>query len=306
MNKKIFKILGVLLSVACLYFIFKKLQSLDENIIQILLSPDSTLLIASISALYIIALMFSAFGWSSLLKNEFESFKDSAKVTQIYIYTMIGKSLPSGMMHFAARQVILTKFAGLTHKQALKTIALDLNGYITTSLLIIAIGLCSGFIVYPTKLPFKEYMLFLGFALLLFIIIKEKIIQKIKMANCRFSKHYFRGMLFYILYFIIASLCFYFILKFFSTNTEVSFFYILFTYPICWLLGFIVFGAPAGIGVREAIMIYVFTTILPEDIIITSALILRATNIFGEVIGFLFIRLVTHKSLENLEETKKD
>jgi len=58
-------------------------------------------------------------------------------------------------------------------------------------------------------------------------------------------------------------------------------------YSFSWIIGFITPGAPAGLGIREAIMSALLFGIVDENIVITSVLFFRVVTIFGDVLGFL-------------------
>ena len=58
-------------------------------------------------------------------------------------------------------------------------------------------------------------------------------------------------------------------------------------YTFSWMVGFITPGAPAGLGIREAIMSALLFGIVDENIVITSVLFFRVVTIFGDVLGFL-------------------
>ena len=55
---------------------------------------------------------------------------------------------------------------------------------------------------------------------------------------------------------------------------------------LSFILGYITPGVPGGIGIREAVMVYFFSTFIPEDQILSSAIIFRITTIIGDFIAF--------------------
>ena len=59
-------------------------------------------------------------------------------------------------------------------------------------------------------------------------------------------------------------------------------------YVIAWLIGFAVPGAPGGIGVREACMSIFLKGVVPIGIITCTALLLRVSQICGELLACAF------------------
>jgi hypothetical protein len=57
-------------------------------------------------------------------------------------------------------------------------------------------------------------------------------------------------------------------------------------YALCWFVGFITPGAPGGIGVRESLLIILFSGVYGESAIIRTALLMRIATILGDVIAF--------------------
>ena len=54
-----------------------------------------------------------------------------------------------------------------------------------------------------------------------------------------------------------------------------------------WLAGFIIPGAPGGIGVREAVLIFFVTPIIGEPQSIAVAIALRFVTLLGDVCFFV-------------------
>lgn len=59
------------------------------------------------------------------------------------------------------------------------------------------------------------------------------------------------------------------------------------TYSVAWLVGFLVPGAPAGLGVREALLVLGMTPMVGQETAITSAALLRVTTVAGDGISLL-------------------
>jgi len=86
---------------------------------------------------------------------------------------------------------------------------------------------------------------------------------------------------------LLAGLTLYTLAKALSLN-NIPFFLSAGIYAAAWLAGFLSFWAPAGIGVREAILVFLLTEWLPETDAILVSVSLRLILLMSEVILFLF------------------
>ena len=77
-----------------------------------------------------------------------------------------------------------------------------------------------------------------------------------------------------------------------------SFFNFLGIVSISWLLGFIIPGAPAGLGVREYSLVLMLSTIMPISISISCSIIYRLLSLLSDVILFC-CAFISKKCLKN-------
>jgi len=59
---------------------------------------------------------------------------------------------------------------------------------------------------------------------------------------------------------------------------------LLITFAVSWVVGFITPGAPSGIGVREAIIVYMLQSTMPPAVALMTAVIFRITTVLGDVL----------------------
>ncbi len=59
-------------------------------------------------------------------------------------------------------------------------------------------------------------------------------------------------------------------------------------YPAAWVIGFLSFISPGGIGVREGILSYLFNFYMPTSIGIVASVLIRLWGTIGEIITFIF------------------
>ena len=62
-------------------------------------------------------------------------------------------------------------------------------------------------------------------------------------------------------------------------------------YALAWLAGYVVIGAPGGIGIREAMMSMLLVGVMPESVVILGVMTYRIISIIGEIIAFALMYL---------------
>jgi len=65
-------------------------------------------------------------------------------------------------------------------------------------------------------------------------------------------------------------------------------------FSIAWITGFVTPGAPGGIGVREAMIVLLFSPIFGSGPAVGLGVILRVTTILGDALAFLMGLLIKH------------
>lgn len=68
------------------------------------------------------------------------------------------------------------------------------------------------------------------------------------------------------------------------------------SYGLAWIVGFVAFGAPGGMGVREGFLYLVFAPLGIGAEVVTTAILWRAIQILVELVMLLFIKMRTQFS----------
>lgn len=61
---------------------------------------------------------------------------------------------------------------------------------------------------------------------------------------------------------------------------------------LSWLIGFLTPGAPAGLGIREAVMTAFLTGIINEKNVLMAVILYRVVTIFGDIMAFIFVSIM--------------
>ncbi len=68
------------------------------------------------------------------------------------------------------------------------------------------------------------------------------------------------------------------------------------SYGLAWIVGFVAFGAPGGMGVREGVLYLVFAPLGIGEEVVTAAILWRAIQILVELVMLLLIKMRTQFS----------
>lgn len=105
-------------------------------------------------------------------------------------------------------------------------------------------------------------------------------------------------MLFYSTMFIISGFILFSVFYMLKPQSFSSYllYQIIFVFTLSWVIGYIVPGAPGGVGIREAILIIMLSPTFGNQTAALGSLILRIVTIFGDVISFV---ISNHKFFNN-------
>ena len=69
------------------------------------------------------------------------------------------------------------------------------------------------------------------------------------------------------------------------------------SYIIAWLLGLLTIGAPAGLGVREMLLMLLLNGVVIEVDLLMAILLTRLVTIFGDLLFFILALFITEKNI---------
>ncbi|MBN2533711.1 MAG: hypothetical protein JXB88_12520 [Spirochaetales bacterium] len=222
-----------------------------------------------------------------------------------YLKANIGKYLPTNLFHFAGRHILFNTM-GYENKKILAGNIIEFIILIGISLLLLLTGILGGFISIPQAafdMILRNRILFtviITAAVLIIIILLIKF--RIKNFIARVTS-LLSGLkpgivlllvLSYSVFFIVSGTMLYSILTYFSgiPFSMKDLLYALFSFSVCWQIGFISPGVPGGIGVREALLLLFFKDFYGETIAFYSGIVLRLITISGDVIAFFYAFLL--------------
>ena len=267
-----------------------------------------------VSILYSGVILLLALNYSAVISVLNKEKKINLAIIPNYLKANIGKYLPTNLFHFAGRHLLIINM-GYTNKKILAGTVIEFFILIAISFILLLTGVLGGFITIPQAaldIIHRNRILFIftiviAVAVLAVVLFKFKFKIKKLVANGLSLLSGFRPgiilllMLSYSVFFITTGTILYFILSHFSGKpfSMYEFFYTLFSFSVCWQIGFISPGVPGGIGVREALLIIFFKGFYGETIAFYAGIVLRLITISGDIIAFLYAFLL-NKLFKNI------
>ncbi len=216
-------------------------------------------------------------------------------IISVYLKTVIFKYAPGNVFHFLGRHSLVK-----THGLSNRVIAFANATEIILQLISVGIIIFIGLLFFRVEIDFGYYfglsfnkimMAFALFVILLFVVVSQK-----KYRNYLFN-YKILSIIYLQMLFLVGSSCILFLIYMIFFNINISFELfgsIVLISSIAWLLGFIVPGAPGGIGIRESILLLLLPSVLflSKEELLAGAIIFRLVTILGEVFTFFLAKLV--------------
>lgn len=271
-----------------------------------------------ISAVFIaVGVFIQAIGWKTWL--DFFAFPkggatDTREAVSVYAKANIGKYMPGNVMHYVERNL----FAVNTGASQLK-VALSSVFEIATQVLVamLAAFITSGehvFLALDNMLSFdyrKVFVILITAAiicLIVLIVFVAVMLPKVKDGDkgikgiiykgsivakeykiSRFILTLVKAMLLYVSVMIIGGIVMVQLYGFMGGNPDFGQSQLIVSgYIVAWVLGFVVPGAPGGIGVREFVLTLVLGSVVGREMILTLMVVHRLITIVGDFIAYIF------------------
>lgn len=311
--KKAAKIIGNICVFVTLIFIVKLVLTMDFDY-TIIFQAKNIMWIFILVLLYSIILSLTCFPWKILVEYLSKKKLRLINVYSIYSKSNLYKYIPGNVFQFVGRQTLAVEYK-IEHDIVAMSTVFDVGMLFLTGIIISFLFLGKYTIeqlyLYAIK-PLEQYKI-LGIILLillfLFIFLLRKQIYKIfdkykKIIDLNLFKYLFQCFLLYSVFFLFYAITYLVLLV---TIFDVSFNLNSIVLTIgasifSWVIGFVVPGAPGGIGIREVVMIAVSGNVVDRDIIVVSIIIFRFVTLMSDII--IFVSSILIKSI--LERYKKN
>lgn len=295
--KKILKGAGYILTILALLFVVRKIISMDIDFH--LLSEHLPVFLICITG-YAILVYFLGKPWKKFVTVITGQQVEGPEAYYICTKANLMKYIPGNVLQFVGRNELAINH-DMSHKDVacatvLDTLCMVLSA-VTVAMVFHLKGLFSWLLQYmqlELLLICLLVMIFVGACILILLY------RKVPYFRFLFEKSNVKAMVtgtafFWIFYLGTAAmlyLIFHFVLGVSFTVPELSI--LVGTWAIGYLMGYVMPGAPGGIGIRELVLCFLLQTIINQDTVLLATVLLRVANIFGEIIAFL-VALVLYK-----------
>lgn len=246
-------------------------------------------------AIYAAGNLLLVLAWQMLLKWFGEADAVWGKSVAIYGSTQIAKYIPGNIFHLPSRH--LKGFQnGFQHAPLLGAAAFEMIGLLVAASLVSLAGFLAGI---RTAISIISIAAVLCITLVSPIILRYLVthinpLKRIQLppgTGLDLTKRLLPIWSIYLLFFFVANSIFFAIVRQvsgpgFTVPIPVAYA----TFTVSWLAGFITPGAPAGIGVREGVIILILSRYIGEPASITISILARFVTFSGDLL-FYFVGL---------------
>ena len=247
-------------------------------------------------SLFLVILSMFSYGlfskaWVMLLEKKYPNFK--LKIAfQIIGMSQIAKYLPGNVAHIVGRFYLSKKL--LSSTDITTTLLIETILFTGTSFLI-----GCGYIIYSdiySVIPKSDLIIvFTVFSsIVLATYLGLKILNKNYDTSYINTQSIFKSLFIYLLLPIIGGLTIYVIFNCILQSTPLPFLLCASAFSLSFLAGFIVPGAPGGIGVREYIFTILLTPFVAPILALQAILIFRLISLMSDVVLFFISKSSTH------------
>lgn len=305
-SRKLLQFLGYLLLAVSLVYIGERVITYMEELGDVGLTPSFLAAVGVGTVLYAVLLLLFAAAWGVLLGGCLYCKVRWSAIVSVYGRSQISKYLPTNVLHYAGRQV-MGRAIGWPHLAIAAASVLEIIGLLLSSGIIV-LGL--GFAL-QSKLVSNIHWLYVVVGVIAIGLVLRfpplwRLLDRVmKTAGLRHQglKNLPWAVLLYILFFMLTSLLLFGLVSYATDTWQwVLFPRVALAFSVAWLVGYVVPGAPGGLGVREAMLQVVLSPLVGGPVATLCAIALRIITSLGDV-AFYFLALVIHKMSDIGDET---
>lgn len=277
-SKRCLHWLGSTLAIAGIAFVFFRLSDYRTDIDFIRFSWTEWLLLGGLALIYGLSNLMLALAWRNLLQHFGVSTSRQWSV-QIYGVSQIAKYVPGNFFHLASRQT-MAMTSGVANWPVAKSSVLEL-------ILISATGTLFGLLALPFLLP----GLAVGISVAAFI---AALIIVTALLWCFLNPKVARAFIWHAGFLATSGMLFLILIELLTEGTGggAPWAPLIGAYTLAWLAGLVTPGAPAGIGVREMVLLVLMKDIVNEADLVSAVVLGRLVTVVGDFLFFALAVLI--------------
>lgn len=301
--KRIFLFTGILLTVACLWFFVERLSNHWASVQTSITQPIIVAGMFAATALYISTFLCASASWhySIRLCAERLSYRACLHITMV---AQFAKFLPGNVGQHIGRVLLAVRF-GLSKGTAVSSVVIDMGLLLVAAsvLSLLNAGLVVGLVERYWQGTSGTAFVFVitgsivvtTIALGVVVRLRPALLRGLRTEVTRARQRGFRILLESALKavgshcasFVIGTAAIVCIVAAGDGETSVAFHHILGAYALAWMAGFVIPGAPAGIGIREAVLVVTLAPFTGEASATIATALFRVVTTVGDGVAFL-------------------
>ncbi len=270
--KSVLNAAGVLLALAGVVFVWLRLRDYGAEIDFSRFTVTLWVGTGALVLVYTLANSMLAFAWRDILA----ALDVSAPLPwsmKTYAASQLAKYVPGNIFHLAGRQA-LGMAAGVSARSLGKSLFLEL------ALIAFAGGLL-GILALPLlTIRLSEYL-----SLGIFAVVTGMVGHIIRYYSGPPVAHAF---FWYLMFHAVSSTTFVVLIALLTQDwANLPWVGLCGGYIVAWLIGLLTPGAPAGVGVREAVLLFLFNGLVPEADLLLAIVLTRIVSVVGDVLFWI-------------------
>ncbi len=299
----ILRIAAYLLVGLSFFYLFRALWSYRDWLLSWQPSAGNIILLLVSCLIYGVSGLLLSGAWCKL--NSICGHKLLLRQECIVVYgtTQIAKYIPGNVFHFLGRHAAGRRI-GLSHSTLACSASLEMVGLLFSAGILSLVGVFvfgSGLKdVLPLPLWLVATVAVVSFLLL--VVALPGVLKKMGLPNEFTTRKTLINSLQpvigrYLVFFIICSALMVLVcLIVVESPGGWSLMLVFFSYPVSWLAGYVIPGASAGFGVREATLIVLLSALMPPQVATLIAILMRAITVIGDLVFYLISKSVETRS----------
>lgn len=271
--KKILHLIGGGLGLSGIIFVTIKLNTYAADIDFKTFDTKVWIILVLGILFYGYANVFLSFAWKNLVTYLRANITSNLAI-KIYGVSQLAKYLPGNIIHLAGRQS-LGMGAGISALVLAKSTVWELVSLAVAGSVFMILTI-------PLIVSINNIFFWIAFALVFFL--AQFVIKKLISVNCQ------KAFNLQSLFLAISGLIFVLILSSIS-SVDISVIQmpaVCAGFVVAWLIGFVTPGAPAGVGVREMVLIFLLKGIVIEADLLVAVVLGRIVTVLGDLLFFFF------------------
>lgn len=295
---KLVKLAGYILTILSFVFIVRSFLSFDVNY-SLLAKPHVIVLFVIFAFVYAILVYYSAYIWKYLIELLAGKKLPYREISCVYVKANLAKYIPGNVMHFASRNILGAQMEIGQGVMAAAT-AFEIICLILTCTILSLVLAGNRFLdllrqyfatLHPAILGIATALVAVVLVVAMILLYRKR--EWLVQVKAFLTKRFFRRLpVLFLLYsssMLIPAAMLVSLLSLSAPVTSASILLIVTAYIVSWVIGFVVPGSPGGIGVREAVLIFMLSGVYQEESILLGVVLQRMISIVGDIFAYICV-----------------